>query len=183
MRSSKVLYKEVAGTLSNSSFSSTILYPYNPEGNAFVRLPYFIYTKYYLSQFVNQFPDFKASEFPAISIQIYKEFYEALQRNNRSDLLKCLTPPKADIIKIAQKHKHKLPFEVYENVVNSSIVHARISAESATNSTTLNFAHITAKMEFLDLQGQPKIQYNVFERRLDNQLKYSWKIGFINDYP
>ena len=157
------------------------MYPYSPNLNKVFQLPFHIYTKFCLSQISNHFPDFSASAFPALSIKIYSEFYQSLHKHKKSDLLKTLTFPNAEIIKIAQKSHKKLPFETYEKILNSTLVHARISSESVENSSMVNFAHITMKMSFQSADGQNKTQLNIYERRLDNKLKDSWKIGFIED--
>ena len=146
-----------------------------------MKLPNIVYTKFCLSQMTNEFPDFKTKEFSEISKKIYGEVYQLVQKNNKLGLIKLLTPPNVEIIKIAHKHNQKLPFGVYETVNKSQIVYARFSKDSDENSATVNFAHITMKMDCLDENGKEKIQLNIFERRLDSKLKDSWRISFIED--
>ena len=181
MKASKVLYAEISSVLAKSSFANTILYPYNPKLSKFLWLPHYVYTKFCLSQISNQFPDFKASEFSDVSIRIYHEIYQAVHKSNRGDLLKLLTPPKAEMIRLAQKSNKKLPFELYEKILRSKLVYVRVSSNSNENSAIVNFAHITMKMDFLTEAGEEKTQFNVFERRFDNKLKEAWRVGFIDD--
>jgi hypothetical protein len=181
MNRSKVLLKEIEGLLSKSSFASSILYPYDPQAFIFRRFWESLFTKFYLSQLSIHFPDFKSGEFPPISTEIYKKVSEVIQKNTKNDLLILMTPPNVEIIKICNKTNKKLPFCIYEHVISSRIVHARLVSEYNYNSPNVKFAHITMKMEFLDTEGQKKTQFNVFERRLDQKNKDSWRIGFIED--
>lgn len=181
MRSSRILLKDAKGFMSKEGCASSVLYPYIPKSPFYTRIPNWIYSKFCLSQISNYFLDFKDREFTTTATRIYMEASAALNKGNRSSIVEYMTLPNVEIAKISQKHGKELPFKVFKNISAAQIVHARISSESEENSASVNFAHITVKMDSLDDNGQTHSQTVVFERRLDNKLKESWKICFIDD--
>ncbi|OMJ95906.1 hypothetical protein SteCoe_631 [Stentor coeruleus] len=181
MRNSRILLKEAKGMVSKETWASSVLYPYDPNLPLYKRIPTQIYTKFCLSQISNYFVDFKAREFTATATRIYMEVSASLNKGNRSNLVDYMTHPNVEIAKISQKHGKELPFKIFNDIKTANIVYARISSETEDNSALVNFAHVTVKIDNLDENGQTHSQTVVFERRLDNKLKESWKICFIED--
>lgn len=102
-------------------------------------------------------------------------------KNDHLDIHNYAIPPIIDIIRHSQKIKSDLPFKIYSTPAHSKLLHIRISMNSEENSPQLNFAHLTVEMKFTDATGEEKTQLNIFERRLDNKIKNSWRLCFIED--
>lgn len=127
-----------------------------------------------MSQFQSQFLDFDKSSFEKCSKEIYEEVYRAQKKGDKTQLLRYLTMPNYDVIKICAKINQPAPFVIYPFVKSSKIVQAHITSENYESSIDLHkFAHITVKMILNDAKGDEATQFNVFERRLDQTQKES----------
>lgn len=179
MRNSRVLFNNITNsTVPIMSFANQIMYPFVPNQNFILRIIHKAFTKFYLSQAKNYFPDFQVNEFSKIAEKVYLDAAHCTKSKKRIELSQLVTPPIVDMIKISLKNNADLPFRFHNKVVSMHIEHARVSLDSDDNSSKVKFIHITTRLIF-DEQG--KQQLVTFERRLDNKFRDSWRICFLED--
>lgn len=175
--------KEAAfNTLGKKNYSSTIVHPYNPKAGVFEKVTNEIYKKYYLSQIKSSFLDFDKTNFGNVATEIYLEAHKAFKKNDKTELMRLFTHPNYELLKLCQKIKKEPPFTLWPYVDSAKIVNSSINAEQGDSIDINNFAQITVMMLCRDTENSQKLQYNVFERRLDIKKKNEWKIALIEDY-
>lgn len=78
-----------------------------------------------MNQTESVFIDFKRKEFPNTARDQYHRLYEALERKDKVELMKIVSVPLYDLMKICLKEKRELPFKIYEDVLDIKLVQGK----------------------------------------------------------
>ncbi|CAD8074156.1 unnamed protein product [Paramecium sonneborni] len=135
-------------------------------------------TRLALNQTESCFIDFKRSQFPLFAKDRYFEFLEAYNRKDKVDLIRLLSVPLYDIVKVSLKDNKPLPFKLYKEMTDASLVQARLySQKKMALQSSQTWHQITVKFNFIDPETKKDvIKYNVLERRESDSSEKDWRI-------
>ncbi|EGR33489.1 phosphatidylinositol-4-phosphate 5-kinase, putative [Ichthyophthirius multifiliis] len=125
------------------------------------------------------FQDFKPNLYHETARDKYLDVFNAYKKHDKVELMKHLSVPLYDIFKTSIKKNRPLPFTLYDELIDISVVMARVySLDKHLNSRANTWHQITCQFVFHDkLLKQDIKKYNVFERRqIENTIPNSWRI-------
>ncbi|CAK77647.1 unnamed protein product (macronuclear) [Paramecium tetraurelia] len=135
-------------------------------------------TRLALNQTESCFIDFKRSQFPLFAKDRYFEFLETYNRKDKVDLIRLLSVPLYDIVKVSLKDNKPLPFKLYKEMTDAQLVQARLfSQKKMALQSSQTWHQITVKFNFIDPETKKDVvKYNVLERRESDSSEKDWRI-------
>lgn len=165
----------------NKLFASSIMHTYNPRAGLVSRLYNRALTSFYLSQLKGSFIDFAVTSFQTNATGIYAKLRESAKKNDRGGVESVFTQPNCELIRICLKNNKPLPYQLYPTLESAKVVHCRMTFVKENQVESESFAHITVLFNCVTDTGERRVQYGIFERRLDNRDPQGWKIAYIDE--
>ena len=154
--------------------------------NLLVRLQNKVKTRVVLNQTEGIFSDFNRKDFDKTAVAIYEAARDASVYNDKVTLMNVLSYPLHDLIAGTMHIKLQMPFRFYSHILGVDIRHGRQSSPARIFSHDLhnmnNFVtwHQIATRFRVELEGKPRDQLVVFERRESDTEHFSWKLCHLS---